>query len=78
MGFTAYMKAQGWISLSTTSLLHSYVFGTSIGALALLTLVISFAQRLAPFVSGSLWIKIIPGLVLLALGMYAFAKYFFG
>jgi len=77
MGFTAYMKAQGWISLSTTGLLHSYVFGTSIGALALLTLVISFAQRLAPYASGSKWIKIIPGLVLFALGLYAFAKYLF-
>jgi len=78
MGFTAYMKAQGWISLSTTGLLHSYVFGTSIGALALLTLVVSFAQRLAPHVNESRWIKIIPGLVLLALGLYAFARYFFG
>ena len=78
MGFTAYMKAQGWISLSTTGLLHSYVFGTSVGALALLILVISFAQRLAPHVSESKWIKIIPGLVLLALGAYAFVKYFLG
>jgi threonine/homoserine/homoserine lactone efflux protein len=77
MGFTAYMKAQGWINLSTIGLLHSYVLGTSLGALALLTLVISFAQRLAPLVSGSKWIKIIPGLVLLALGLYAFAKYIF-
>jgi threonine/homoserine/homoserine lactone efflux protein len=75
MGFTAYMKAQGWISLSTVGLLHSYVFGTSIGALALLSLVISFAQRLAPYVSGSKWVKIAPGLVLLTLGLYAFIKY---
>src|SRR5882672_2831850 len=27
MAFTAYMKAQGWIDLSTVGLLHSYVFG---------------------------------------------------
>jgi threonine/homoserine/homoserine lactone efflux protein len=78
MGFTAYMKAQGWISLSTIGLLHSYVFGTSVGALALLTLVISFAQRLAPYFGGSKWIKIIPGLLLLALGLYAFSKYLLG
>src|SRR5258708_4451886 len=77
MGFTAYMKAQGWISLSTTGLLHSYVFGTSIGAMVLLSLVIFFAKRLAPYASESRWIKIIPGLVLLALGLYAFAKYLF-
>src|SRR6478609_2289124 len=78
MGFTAYMKAEGWISLSTTGLLHSYVLGTSIGAFALLMLVISFAQRLSPYVSGSKWIKIVPGFVLLALGLYAFVKYFLG
>ena len=34
-----------------------------------------FAKRLTPYVQGSLWIKIIPGLVLLALGLYAFVKY---
>jgi threonine/homoserine/homoserine lactone efflux protein len=78
MGFTAYLKAQGWISLSTTGLLHSYVFGTSVGALALLLLLIKFAQRLAPYVNGSKWIKIIPGLVLLTLGLYALTKFFFG
>jgi len=77
MGFTAYLKAQGWISLSTTGLLHSYVLGTSVGALALLTLLIFYAQRLAPYAKDSKWIKIIPGLVLLALGLYAFIKYFY-
>ncbi len=77
MGFTAYLKVQGWISLSTPGLLHSYVFGTAVGALALLTLLVVFAQRLAPYVQGSRWIKIIPGLILLGLGFYAWWKYFF-
>jgi threonine/homoserine/homoserine lactone efflux protein len=77
MGFTAYMKAQGWISLPSTGLIHSYVFGTSIGAFALLSLVIFFAKRLSPYAQGSKWVKIIPGSVLLGLGIYAFAKYIF-
>lgn len=77
MGFTAYLKVQGWIDLSTPGLLHSYVFGTAIGALALLTLLVIFAQRVAPYVQGSRLIKIIPGLVLLGLGLYAWWKYFF-
>ena len=77
MGFTAYMKVQGWIDLNTTGLLHTYVFGTSVGALALLFLLVFFAQRLAPYVQGSRWIRIIPGLVLLALGLYAFWKYLY-
>ena len=75
MGFTAYLKAQGWIDLATPGLLHSYVLGTAIGAMALLTLLVFFAQRLAPYVQGSRWIKIIPGLLMLGLGMYAFWKY---
>ncbi len=75
MGFTAYLKAQGWIDLATPGLLHSYVFGTAIGAMALLTLLVFFAQRLAPYVQGSRWIKIIPGLLMLGLGMYAFWRY---
>lgn len=77
MGFTAYLKAQGWIDLSTTGLLHSYVFGTAVGAMALLTVLVFFAKRLAPVVHGSKWINIIPGLVLLALGLYAWWKYLF-
>ena len=75
MGFTAYMKAQGWISLTTTGLLHSYVLGTAVGAMALLTVLIFFAQRLAPYVQGSRWIKIVPGLLLLGLGGYAWWRY---
>ena len=44
---TAYLKAQGWINLSTTGLLHSYVLGTSVGAMLLLTLFTFLADRLA-------------------------------
>jgi threonine/homoserine/homoserine lactone efflux protein len=77
MGFTAYLKAQGWIDLSSTSLLHSYVLGTSLGAMALLSLLIFFAKRVSPYVQESKWIKIIPGLVLLTLGVYAWTKVFF-
>lgn len=78
MGFTAYLKAEGWVNLSTVGLLHSYVFGTSVGALALLLVLIKFARKIAPYANGSKWIKIIPGLVLLALGLYAFVRFFFG
>ena len=77
MGFTAYLKVQGWINLGTTGLLHSYVLGTSVGALALLALLVFFAQRLAPYAQGSKWIRIVPGLVLLSLAMYAWWKYFY-
>ncbi len=77
MGFTAYLKAEGWIDLATVGLLHSYVLGTAVGAMALLTMLVFFAQRLAPYAQGNRWIKIIPGLVLLGLGAYAWWKYLF-
>lgn len=77
VGITAYLKAQGWIDLSTTGLLHTYVFGTAVGAMLLLTLFTFMAARLAPYVQHNRFIKIIPGLMLLILGMYAFARYLF-
>jgi threonine/homoserine/homoserine lactone efflux protein len=77
MGFTAYLKAQGWIELGTAGLLHSYIFGTAVGTLFLLGVLIFFAQRLAPYAQGSRWLKIIPGLILLGLGLYAWWGYFF-
>lgn len=76
MVFTAYLKAQGLIDLSTVGLLHSYVFGTAVGTMALLSVLIFFAQRLAPYAQGSKWVRIIPGLILLGLGLYAWWKYF--
>jgi threonine/homoserine/homoserine lactone efflux protein len=75
MAFTAYMKAQGWIDLSTTGLLHSYVLGTSVGTLLLLTLFIFLSNRLAGYSNQHRWIKLLPGIMLLALGLFALTKY---
>jgi threonine/homoserine/homoserine lactone efflux protein len=75
MAFTAYMKAQGWIDLSTTGLLHSYVFGTSVGTLLLLTLFIFLANRLSGFSNEHRWVKLVPGIMLLLLGLFALVKY---
>lgn len=75
MAFTAYMKAQGWIDLSTVGLLHSYVFGTSVGALLLLTVFIFLANRLSGYTDQNPWLKRVPGVTLLLLGLFAMAKY---
>jgi threonine/homoserine/homoserine lactone efflux protein len=77
MGATAYFKAQGWINLSTTGLLHSYVLGTSVGAMLLLALFVFMAARLAPYVQQNIFIKMLPGIIMLALGIYAFVRYLF-
>jgi len=75
IGITAYLKAQGWIDLSSQLKLHLYVLGTSIGAMILLTLFTYLAHRLSSYVTGSKLVKLVPGITLLALGLYAFIRY---
>ncbi len=75
IGITAYLKAQGWIDLSATTLLHSYVFGTSVGVLLLLILFTFLAKRLSHYVSDNKVVKLVPGITLVVLGLYAFGKY---
>lgn len=75
IGITAYLKAQGWIDLSSVALLHSYVFGTSVGAMVLLTLFAFMAKKLAGYVKNNRIVKRVPGFTLLILGIYAFIKY---
>ena len=75
IGVTAYLKAQHWIDLSTPGLLHAYVFGTSVGAMLLLTLFALLAKWLSGYVQNNSIIKLIPGATILVLGMYALFKY---
>lgn len=73
---TAYLKAQGWIVIDTAPRIHAYVFGTALGALALLTLLAFGAQRVSRFVQHNRLIAILPSAVLLALGIFTFIKIF--
>ncbi|MBK5279853.1 MAG: hypothetical protein JJE09_13420, partial [Bacteroidia bacterium] len=75
IGITAYLKAQRWIDLSTPGLLHSYVFGTSVGVMILLVLFTFLAKRLSGYVTNNAYVKLVPGVTLLVLGLYAFVKY---
>lgn len=75
IGITAYFKAQNWIDLSSQTLVHSYVFGTSVGVMILLVLFTFLAKKLAPYVKDHRYVKFVPGLTLLVLGIYAFVKY---
>lgn len=72
---TAYLKAMGWLDLSTVWRLHGYILGTSIGALILLTFFALLAKKLAAYVRNNRAVKRIPGITLLLLGIYAFIKY---
>jgi len=77
IALTAYLKFQGWIDISTGWRLHSYVLGTSVGAFALLSLLIFLAHRVASSFRDNRLIRMIPGLVLLCLGIVGFIRYFF-
>jgi len=77
IALTAYLKYQGWIDLSTSWRLHSYVLGTSLGALVLLSVLIFAADRVASSFKNNRLLRMIPGLVLLVLGIFGFIRYFF-
>lgn len=77
IGVTAYLKAMGWLNLSTLWLLHSYVLGTSVGALILLIFFALLAGKLAGYIKNNRIVKRVPGFTLLALGLYALLKYLF-
>jgi threonine/homoserine/homoserine lactone efflux protein len=77
VAYTAFLKSQGWIDLSSQWLVHSYVLGTSVGVMALLTLFAFLAKKLSPYVKDNRIVKLVPGLTLLLLGLYAFVKYLF-
>jgi Kef-type K+ transport system membrane component KefB len=49
-----------------------------VGVMLLLAVFILLARRLTGYASQNGWVKLIPGITILALGLYAFARYFFG
>lgn len=75
VAYTAFLKSQGWIDLSTPGLVHSYVLGTSVGVMILLTLFAVLAQKLSGYVKDNRIVKLVPGITLLILGIYAFILY---
>jgi threonine/homoserine/homoserine lactone efflux protein len=75
IGITAYLKSQGWINLSSSGEIHSYLFGISVGAFALLILVAFLARKVAVVFASHPIVKLIPGVVLLLLGVYALVQY---
>ncbi len=75
VGVTAYLQSQEWIDLSTTLGLHAYLLGVSLGALTILVLLAFLAKRVAVNFKSSKWLKRIPGITLLVLGVYALVRY---
>ncbi|MDH4089509.1 MAG: LysE family translocator [Cyclobacteriaceae bacterium] len=76
VGTTAYLNSQQWINLTTTFGLQGYLFGVSIGTLTLFILLAYLAKKVASGFQQSIILKRIPGIIMLALGLYAFIQYF--
>lgn len=76
IGITAYLKGQHWITLSNMLQLQAYLFGVVSGALVLLIVLIYLGRRVATGFQQSTWIRKVPGIIMLSLGMYALIKYF--
>ncbi|HMG93600.1 MAG TPA: LysE family transporter [Chryseolinea sp.] len=77
VGTTAYLKGMKWIDLSTNARLHVYLIGISLGTLALCVVFIYLAKKIVSEFHHQATFQKIPGIVLLALGLYAFIRYLF-
>lgn len=75
LGISTYLQGQQWVDLSKTVTLHGYLTGVTLGAFALLFLLAHLARRLAVYVQQSQWLRRLPGLLLVGLGLYALGQY---
>ena len=72
---TAYLKSQHWVDLSTDFRLHSYLLGVSLGGFSLLIVLAYLAKKIISNFEQNRYLKIIPGIVMLVLGVYSFIMY---
>lgn len=75
IGTTAYLNGQDWINLTTPTGLHAYLIGVSAGALCLFMAIAYLAKNIVAELKTTTRLNRIPGVVLLALGIYAFIRY---
>jgi threonine/homoserine/homoserine lactone efflux protein len=77
LAMTAYLRSHGWITLMNPPELHAYLLGISSGTFVLLILVAYLSHRGVGYFKENSAIKKIPGIVLIILGLYSFARYMF-
>ncbi|MFN8340239.1 MAG: LysE family transporter [Cyclobacteriaceae bacterium] len=76
IAMTAGLKLEGWIVLDTSLQLHAYLLGTAIGALVLLILLAVLAKKAASRFQDHPLVRLLPGVILLVLGLVGLATYF--
>jgi threonine/homoserine/homoserine lactone efflux protein len=72
---TAYLKIEGWIVLDSPWKIHGYVLGTSVGVLMLLTILAYGGKKISFTFQSSIWVRMLPGLILLVLGIIGLGRY---
>jgi threonine/homoserine/homoserine lactone efflux protein len=72
---TAYLKVEGWLDLSSQWSVHSYVLGTSVGVMILLTLLAVSAKRVSSTFAHNPIVRLAPGFILLILGIVGLVRY---
>lgn len=73
---TAYLRGHGWITLDNRTNLHAYLIGLTIGAFTLFILAASMARRMVKAYQPHSRIRMIPGILLIGLGVYSLARFF--
>lgn len=75
---TAYLKVEGWIVLDTNAKIHSYVLGTSVGVLLLLTILAYGGKKVSFTFQSNRLVRMLPGVILLVLGVVGLIRYAWG
>lgn len=75
IAITAYLRSSEWLTIDSVAALHSYIFGASVGTWLLMVTLIFLSNRVSGYVRNHIWLRRIPGFVLLILGFYSFGKY---
>jgi threonine/homoserine/homoserine lactone efflux protein len=75
VAMTAYIRSQRWVTLDTGIELHAYLLGVALGGFALMMVFFFLARKVVVYFEGNTWLKRIPGITLLILGVYALIRY---
>lgn len=73
---TAYLRGNGWITLDNNINLHFYLIGLTTGAFTLFILAAGMARRMVKAYQPRSHIRLIPGIILIGLGIYSLARFF--
>jgi threonine/homoserine/homoserine lactone efflux protein len=77
IALTAYLRAQGWVIISSTYTLHAYLTGVVIGAFLILFVFAHLGKRAVSIYTRNPWIQKAPGITLIGLGLYGFIQVLF-